>query len=85
MCIRDRGYVELDGEKFGLLQNETTHTCRFLAVGESFMGAEVEKLDREDIRLRVGTSRTTLSRPRDFSITPLKTATSAPKAPRTQR
>ena len=79
------GYVELDGEKLGLLQNETTHTCRFLAVGESFMGATVEELDREDIRLRVGTSRTTLSRPRDFSVTPLDPGASAPKTPRPQR
>jgi len=79
------GYIELDDRKLGLLQNDTTHTCEYLAVGDSFMGAKVEKLDREDIRLRVGSSRTTLSRPRDFSVTPLaKAAASAPR-PRQQQ
>ena len=79
------GYIELDDRKLGLLQNDTTHTCEYLAVGDSFLGAKVEKLDREDIRLRVGAARTTLSRPRDFSVTPLaKAAAPAPK-PRQQR
>ena len=79
------GYIELDGQKLGLLQNDTTHTCEYLAVGDSFMGAKVEKLDREDIRLRQGSSRTTLSRPRDFSVTPLKKPAVAKPTPRRQR
>jgi len=79
------GYIELDDRKLGLLQNGTTHTCEYLAVGDSFMGAKVEQLDREDIRLRVGASRTTLSRPRDFSVTPLAKAAAPAPTPRQQR
>jgi len=79
------GYIELDDRKLGLLQNDTTHTCEYLAVGDSFMGAKVERLDREDIRLRVGASRTTLSRPRDFSVTPLAKAAAPAPTPRQQR
>ncbi|MCJ7749963.1 MAG: hypothetical protein MUQ65_02540 [Armatimonadetes bacterium] len=79
------GYIELDDRKLGLLQNDTTHTCEYLAVGDSFMGAKVETLDREDIRLRVGSSRTTLNRPRDFPVTPLAKAAAPAPAPRQQR
>ena len=65
------GYVALDGEELGVLQNDSTMSCEFLAVGDRFMGAEVESLDRESIRLRSGASTTSLSRPRDFSLKPL--------------
>lgn len=79
------GYVELDGRKLGLLQNDTTHSCEYLALGDSFMGAKVDRLDREDIRLSVGGSRTTLSRPRDFSVSPLDKQAGSTPAPRQQR
>ena len=36
------GYIELDDQKLGLLQNDTTHSCEYLAVGDSFMGAKVD-------------------------------------------
>ena len=65
------GYVALDGEEIGVLQNDSTMSCEYLAVGDRFMGAEVESLDRDSIRLRSGASTTSLSRPRDFSIKPL--------------
>ena len=79
------GYIELDDQKLGLLQNDTSHSCEYLAVGDSFMGAKVEKVDREDIRLRSGASRTTLSRPRDFPVTPLAKAASPTPRPRQQQ
>jgi hypothetical protein len=68
------GYVALDGEELGVVQNDSTMSCEYLAVGDRFMGAEVESLDRESIRLRSGASTTSLSRPRDFSVEPLGNA-----------
>jgi hypothetical protein len=65
------GYVTLDDLQLGVLQNDATVSCNFLAVGDHFLGAQVESLDRESIRFRSGSSSTTLSRPRDFSISPL--------------
>jgi hypothetical protein len=65
------GYVALDGEKLGAIQNEATSAVHFLAVGDDFMGAEVQSVDRESMGLRSGGSTTTLSRPRDFPVKPL--------------
>jgi len=79
------GYIELDDQKLGLLQNDTTRTCEYLAVGDSFMGAKVEEMDRENMRLRSGSSRTTLNRPRDFPVTPLAKAPTTPAGPRERR
>ncbi len=75
------GYVTLDGKTIGILQNDTTHTCKYLAVGSDFMGATVERVDREAMRLRSNGSVTTLSRPRDFPIIPLSGAAGVPAAP----
>ena len=75
------GYVTLDGKTIGILQNDTTHTCKYLAIGNEFMGATVEKVDREAMRLKSNGSVTTLSRPRDFPITPLSKGPGAPGAP----
>jgi hypothetical protein len=75
------GYASLDGEKLGALQNDATNAVHFLAVGDTFLGAEVESLDREAMRLRSGGSTTTLSRPRDFPITPLTQAPGAAPQP----
>ncbi len=72
------GYVTLDGKTIGILQNDTTHTCKYLAVGSDFMGATVEQVDREAMRLKSNGSVTTLSRPRDFPITPLSKGPGAP-------
>jgi hypothetical protein len=81
------GYVLIGGEQLGILQNDTTKACKNLAVGESFQGATVESIDRKAIRLRSGTSPpTTLTRPRDFPITPLaKPAKPADGPPRARR
>jgi hypothetical protein len=71
------GYVALDGEKLGAIHNEATITVHFLAVGDDFMGAEVQSVDRESMRLSSGGSTTTLSRPRDFPVKPLDQAPGA--------
>jgi hypothetical protein len=77
------GYVEAGGELLGILQNETTLSCKYLAVGDSFEGATVEEISRESLGLRSGASRVTLSRPRDFSVTPLeKVPGGEPRQPR---
>jgi hypothetical protein len=76
------GYVQLDDETLGVIRNDGTGACEYLAVGDSFMGAKVEQVDRDDMRLRSGTSQTTLSRPRDFPVTPLAPGGgSAPQRP----
>lgn len=75
------GYVRLDGVKLGVLQNDATGTVSFLGVGDTFMGAEVESLDRESIRLSAGSSSTTLSRPADFPVKPLERGPGAPGGP----
>ena len=78
------GYVALDGETLGILQNDTTRACKYLAVGDEFMGASVERVDREAMRLKSGASVTTLSRPRDFPVTPLDKGPGPPGAPTPQ-
>ncbi|MBN1461855.1 MAG: hypothetical protein JXA57_20180 [Armatimonadetes bacterium] len=76
------GYVTLDGKQLGIVQNETTRTCEYLAVGDEFMGAVVETVDRESMKLKAGSARTTMSRPRDFSMLPLeKSAVTQPQRP----
>lgn len=65
------GYVVLDGTKIGLLQHESSNSCEYRAVGEEFLGAKVESIDGEDLRLRAGSSQVTLSRERDFALLPL--------------
>jgi hypothetical protein len=74
------GYVTLDDQQLGVLQNDATVSCNFLAVGDNFLGAQVESLDRESIRFSSGSSSTTLSRPRDFPISPLGSGTAASQA-----
>jgi hypothetical protein len=77
------GYVEAGGELLGILQNETTLSCKYLAVGDRFEGATVEEISRESLRLRSGASPVTLSRPRDFPVTPLeKVPGGEPRQPR---
>ncbi len=76
------GYIKVDGKPLGILQNDTTHTSKCLAVGDSFQGATVEKIDREAMVLGSGSSRTTLSRPRDFPVTPLDKTAGRERAPR---
>jgi len=66
------GYVELNGEQLGILQNDATRACKYVGQGDNFMGATVEDIDRESISFRSGSSKKSLSRPRDFPITPLE-------------
>ncbi len=72
------GYLVIDGKQVGVLQNDTTKACKDLAVGDSFEGARVESIDRKAIRLRSGGSSTTLSRLKDFPVTPLEKTASGP-------
>jgi hypothetical protein len=73
------GYVVLDGTKIGLLQHESSNSCEYRAVGEEFLGAKVEAINGEDLRLKAGSSPVTLSRERDFGLLPLD----KPPQPRT--
>ncbi len=79
------GYIDLDGEPLGVLQNDTTHTCKYLAVGDSFQGGTVEKIDREALGLKSGSSRTTLSRPQDFPLVPLDKTAGGQPGPQRER
>ncbi|MFB3880243.1 MAG: hypothetical protein ACE149_03220 [Armatimonadota bacterium] len=75
------GYVDLDGEQLGVIQNDSTMSCEFLAVGDTFMGAEVTSVDRDAMHLRSGGATQTLSRPRDFSLRPLERPAGATQPP----
>ena len=77
------GCVTFSGDKlgvlkFGIIQNEATFSVDYLAVGDTFMGATVEALDQESIRIGKGAASTTLNRPRDFPIAPLSRVAVAP-------
>jgi hypothetical protein len=77
------GYMVVNGEKRGLLQNDSSDTGRDFAVGEKFLGATVEEVTGRTIRLRSGRSVTTLSIPELFPIVPLdKSASATPERPR---
>lgn len=71
------GYVLINGEKRGLLQNDSSDTGKDLAVGEKFLGATVEEVTGRTIRLRSGKSLTTLRIPELFPIVPLDNSASA--------
>jgi hypothetical protein len=70
------GFVTMGGDKLGplklgIVQNDTTLAVEYLTVGDTFMGARVDSFDRESIRVGSGAASATLSRPRDFPLTPL--------------
>jgi hypothetical protein len=71
------GYVILDGETLGIVQNESNRSCQYLAVGDTVLGAEVETVTGEEMLLKAGASKVTLSRNRDFSVVPLDKGPSA--------
>jgi len=79
------GYVIIDGQQFGIVQNESNQSCECLPVGESFLGAEVEDITRESIKFKSGSRRSTLSRIRDFPVAPLDKGAAAAGAPRQAR
>ena len=76
------GYVLINGEKRGLLQNDSSDTGKDLAVGDSFLGATVEEVTGRTIRLRSGKVATTLSIAELYPITPLDNSASAAAAAR---
>ena len=77
------GYIIVNGEKRGLLQNDSSDTGRDFAVGEKFLGATVEEVTGRTIRLRSGRSVTTLSIPELVPIVPLdKSASATPERQR---
>jgi hypothetical protein len=78
------GYIAIGGEKRGILQNESSDSYRDVPVGGKFLGATVEEVTGEGIRLRSGSSVTTLSTPDLFPVVPLDNRASAatPSRPR---
>ena len=80
------GYVIVDGKEFGIVKNESSGECRYLAEGEDFLGSKVEEIGGEAMRLRTGSSQTSLSRNRDFSLVPLSgSGAREERGPRQQR
>jgi hypothetical protein len=65
------GYITLDERKLGIVQHESSTSVEFLEAGTHWLGAEVTEVTGEVIRFKSGTSGTTLSRERDFAVTPL--------------
>jgi hypothetical protein len=78
------GYIVIDGEKRGILQNESSDSCKDVPVGGKFLGATVEEVTGERMRLRSGASTITLSIPDLFPVLPLDKGASgeAPSRPR---
>ncbi len=77
------GYVVLDGNKVGIVQQASSGRCEYLAVGASFLGARVQDVNDRTIRFRCDSSEPTLTRTRDFHLLPLDRGTPAapPAAP----
>jgi hypothetical protein len=78
------GYVLVNGEKRGLLQNDSSDTGKDFAVGDKFLGATVEEVTGQTIRLRSGKVVTTLRISDQYPIVPLDSSASA-TAPQRQR
>jgi len=76
------GYIMIDGEKRGILQNESSDSCKDVPVGGNFLGATVEEVTGEGIRLRSGSSTITLSTPELFPVVPLEKGPAAATSPR---
>lgn len=78
------GYVLVNGEKRGLLQNDSSDTGKDFAVGDKFLGATVEEVTGQTIRLRSGKVVTTLRISDQYPIVPLDNSASAaaPQRPR---
>jgi hypothetical protein len=81
------GYVVFDDVKVGIVQHESSDSVEYLTTGGQWLGAEVTEVTDELIRLTPGDSGgTTLSRERDFPVTPLdKRASQTPAARRQPR
>ncbi|UCC69414.1 MAG: hypothetical protein JSV79_05740 [Armatimonadota bacterium] len=79
------GYIAIGGEKRGILQNESSDSYRDVPVGGKFLGATVEEVTGEGIRLRSGSSVTTLSTPDLFPVVPLDNRASPAKPARPTR
>ena len=69
------GYIGINGKTLGIIQNLTDRTVEYLAVGESFRGAAVTKVNSTDIEFTVpGAPPTLLHRPETWQLTPLDKA-----------
>jgi hypothetical protein len=80
------GYVIFDDVKVGIVQHESSTSVEYLTAGSQWLGVEVTEITDELIRLKSGgSSPSTLSRERDFPVTPLdKQASSATPTGRRQ-
>jgi hypothetical protein len=66
------GYMGINGQVQGVVQNEETNSVEQRPVGGEFFGYKVESVDREQMVFVHGTTRVTLTIAKeDFPITPL--------------
>lgn len=76
------GYIAIDGERRGILQNESGNICKDIPVGGEFLGATVEEVTRDSMVLKSGRSAIELRVPDVFPITPLEKGPSGGPPPR---
>ncbi len=76
---------ELGVMKLGIVQNEAAGSVEYLAVGDSFLGATAQSVTEDSITFDMVGSVTTLSRPKEFSLSPLSAAAGGPAAPQGAR
>ena len=76
------GYLVLDGNKVGIVQQASSGRSEYLPVGSSFLGARVQDANDKTIRFRFDSSETTLTRTRDFHLLPLDRGSAAAPAAR---
>jgi hypothetical protein len=77
------GYMGINGQVQGVVQNEETNSVEQRPVGGDFFGYKVESVDREQMVLVHGVTRVSLKIPmEDFPVTPLdQGAAPQPTAP----
>ncbi|MGD0110447.1 MAG: hypothetical protein ABSD48_01120 [Armatimonadota bacterium] len=75
------GYIEIDGKMLGIIQNATDRTVEYLAVGDSFRGVPVTKVNSNDIEFTVsGAPPAVLHRADTWQLTPLDKGATATQA-----
>jgi len=65
------GYMTVNGEKRAILESDSSDSWEDVVVGDSFQGATVIEVTGEAIRLKSGSSVTTLTTTDKFPVTPL--------------
>ena len=65
------GYMTISGEKRAILENDSSDSWEDVVVGDEFQGATVIEVTGEAIRLKSGSSVTTLTPIDNFPVTPL--------------